>query len=179
MATTILKALSQEGVHAVGAINSIHVDTLAHGAKCKEDIDNFTLVELAGFDADDNVAECQQLSDKANQVYLIATVEQRYMNEDIGHFYNATGEDARLVVLKSNYTRFEQSAYSKNTGLVTIVKGNVAHFDVATKNFIISDASSPHVDYATSSAQFLVVGDEEDTSGNFIKATVRLMCTKA
>lgn len=178
MASTVLNALKSAGTHAVGSINSIQVKTLAHGAKVKTaDVDNWTLIELAGFDDEGQL--CQQLSAKANKAYLVGTPEQRYLSEDIRHFYNAVGEFTRPIVLEPNYTRFETSAYSLNAGVSALAKGQVAHFDVATKKFIISDAGSAHADYATSSAQFIVVGDDDDTAGNFDVATVRLMCTKA
>ena len=109
----------------------------------------------------------------------MATPEQRYMNEDLSKFYNAVGEKGRLVVLEPDYTRFSTSSYTKNAGLATVVRGNVAHFDVATKKFIISAAGSAHADYATSYNQFIVVADETDTAGEFSVPTIRLQVTKA
>lgn len=175
MASTILNALTTEGTHAVGSLNGLQVKTLAGGAKIKTaDVDNFTIVELVGFNADGE-QECDQLATVTKKGYLIATPEQRYLNEEIDHFYNGIGDWGRLVVQEEDYTRFEVSAYSKNTGLTSIVKGNVAHFDTTTKKFIVSDATSAHADYATAGNKYMVVGDETDCAGNFNKATIRLM----
>lgn len=178
MATTVLNALVQAGTHAVGSLNSIRVDTIPYGGKVKTaDVDNFTWVEITGY-LEDGVAEVQQLSNKANKGYLMAAVEQRYMNEDLSKFYVAVGEQGRIVVPTVDVLRFETSAYTKNAGLATIARGNVAHFDVATKKYIISAAGTPHADYATSANQFMVVADETDTAGNFSVQTVRLVVTK-
>ena len=179
MATTVLKALTDVGTHGVGSLHSIQVKTVPYGGQVKTaDVDNFTLVEVTGY-LEDGVAECQQLSVKTNKGYLMATPEQRYMNEDLAKFYNAVGERGRLVVLEPDYTRFSTSSYTKNAGLATIVRGNVAHFDVATKKFIISAVGSAHADYATSYNQFIVVADETDTAGEYSVPTIRLQVTKA
>ena len=65
-----------------------------------------------------------------------------------------------------------------NADVTDVEKGNVAHFDVTTKKYIISKAASAHADYATAGYQFVVVGDTDDTAGNFDQETVRLMVTK-
>jgi len=175
MASTILTALKTEGIHAVGSLNGLKVKTLAKGAIVETaDVDNFTIVELSGFNTDGE-QECKQLAIVTNKGYLVATPEQRYLNEEIDHFYNAIGDRARLVVQEDGYTRFETSAFTKNTELTTIINGNVAHFDPTTKKFIVSDASSAHADYATAGNKYLVVGDETDCAGNFTKSTIRLM----
>ncbi len=178
MATAILKALSNDGTHAVGAINSIQVQTLANGARITvAAVDNWNLVELAGFN-EDGERLCKALSDQAKPAYLVATPEQRFLGEDIAHFYNDVDEFARLVLLVSHYTRFEASNYSLNSGVTEIEVGQVAHFDTATKKFIISKASDAHDDFATAAFQFEVVADLDDTAGNFLVPTVRLMSIK-
>lgn len=179
MATEILKNITKDGTHAVGSLNSVRVRTLANGAKIiDEPVDNWELVELAGFD-EEGTRECKALTSKDKPAYLVATPEQRFLGEDIAHFFNDVGEMARLVLLESHYTRFEASNYTLNDGVTEVENGQVAHYDVATKKYIISDASTPHADYATSAFQFEVVADLNDTAGNFLQPTVRFMCTKA
>lgn len=177
MATQRQAQLTNPAKHAVGNLNSLKVKTLAHGAICTEDIDNFTLVEL-GFNADGE-RTCSQLTDVTKQSYLIASPEVRYMDEGIDEFYNGTGERARIVILEPNYTRFETSAFSLNAGVTEVQNGQVAHFDPATKKFIISDAGTPHVDYANAKAKFLVVNNEEDMSYTLGAAMVRLEVIEA
>ncbi|MNF66338.1 hypothetical protein D3C84_481270 [compost metagenome] len=94
-------------------------------------------------------------------------------------FYNAVGERVRVVLLEAGYTRFETSAFSLNAGVTEVVNGQVAHFDVTTKKFIVSAAGSAHADYATSSAQFLVVSNEEDMEYTHGQPMVRLEVIKA
>lgn len=178
MTTSILKAMTSEGTHAVGSINSIQVKTLAHGARVIDaPVDNWTLIELSGFN-DEGERLCKALTDKTKKAYLVATPEQRFLGEDIGHFYNDVDEFIRPILLEADYTRFEASNYTLNEGVTDVVNGQVAHFDVTTKEYIISDASAPHLDYATSAYQFEVVADLNDTAGNFLKPTARFMCTK-
>lgn len=178
MTTSILKALTNEGTHAVGSINSIQVKTLAHGARVTgAAVDNWTLVELAGFN-EEGERLCKAVTAKNKKAYLVATVEQRFLGEDIGHFYNDVDEFIRPVVLEADYTRFEASNFTLNAGVTEVENGQVAHFDVATKKFILSKADAAHADYATSAYQFEVVGDLNDTAGNFLQPTVRFMCTK-
>lgn len=176
MASTYLDAITTEGTHGVGSLNGLKVKTLARGAVVSTaDVDNFTIVELAGFN-DDGEQLCKQLSDTKNKGYIIAAPEQRYLNEDISHFYNAVGDHVRLVLQEEGYTRFETSTYSKNTGLTTIKQGNVAHFDATTKKYIVSDATSAHADYTTAGNKYVVVADEDECAGNFNQPTIRLMC---
>lgn len=160
MTTRQLKAFEEVGNHAIGNLNSLHVKTVAHGALVEgADIDNFTLGELA-FNADGE-RTVKQLAAVGNKSYLVAAPETRYMGEAMGDFYNAVGERVRVVVLEEGYTRFDSSAF---TG--TPENGKVAHFDPATKKFLIHDGT--HVDYAGAKAKFLVVSNEDDivyTSG--------------
>jgi len=175
MATRQLDVLNTKGTHAVGNINSKQVKTLANGAKCKEAIDNFTIVELL---VEDGERKCQQLTVKTNKGYLIASVEMRTMGEELVDFYNGENEMARVVVFEPGYTRFDVSAFTKNAGLTEVVVGNVAHFDVATKKFIISEVGSEHADYGTSANQFLVVASEEDLDYTLGAPLVRLEVIK-
>jgi hypothetical protein len=178
MSTRLIKALTEKGNHAVGNLNNLKIKTVNGGAIVIDaDVDNFTLVEL-GFNSDGE-RTCKQLADKANKAYLIASPEFRPMGEELVDFYNAVGDRARIVVLEPNYTRFDTSAYSLNTGVTSISAGQVAHFDVTTKKFIVSAVGSEHTDYAGSSAQFVVVGNEDDLEYVAGKATIRLEVTKA
>lgn len=178
MSTRQQIVLTQKGNHAVGNLNNIKIKTVAHGAVVTgADIDNFTLGEL-GFDANGE-RTVKQLSAKDKKAYLVASPEARYMGEELVDFYNAVGEPARIVILEPGYTRFDTSAFTLNTGVSEIKNGLVAHFDITTKKFILSDSASAHTDYAGSSAQFVVVSDEDDLEYSLGKPTVRLEVTKA
>lgn len=178
MATRQMQVLVQKGNHAVGNLNNLKVKTLAYGAIVDgADIDNFTLVEL-DFN-EDGERICRQLSDVTKKSYLIASPEARYMGEELVDFYNAVGERARIVILEPGYTRFDTSAFSLNSGVTEVKAGQVAHFDPATKKFIISDKAAPHVDYANASAKFLVVNSEEDLEYTNGKDLVRLEVVQA
>lgn len=167
MATSVIKAISAEGTHQVGKITAIKRETVPYGAVVTTaDVDNFTLVEFDGFSADGD-RQCKQLSAKANYGYLVSTAEFRPMNEELEKFYNEVGEKANLDILKPRYTTFRTSAYTKNTGVTTVVKGLVAHFDVATKKYILSTSASPHADYAGSMMKFEVIADEDDVAAEF------------
>jgi hypothetical protein len=171
MASRFLKAMQEVGTHAIGNLNSLKVKTVAHGAKIVDaDVDNFTLVEL-GFDADGE-RTAKQLSAVDKKGYLIAAPETRYLGEALGDFYNAVGERARIVILEEAYTRFDTSAF---TG--TPANGKVAHFDPATKKFLIHDGA--HADYANAKAKFLVVSNEDDMEYTQGQALVRLEVIEA
>ncbi|WP_080845564.1 hypothetical protein [Cytobacillus gottheilii] len=171
MASRILKALQEVGTHAVGNLNSLKVKTVANGALIEgADVDNFTLVEL-GFNADgERVAK--QLSAVDKKAYLIAAPETRYLGEAMADFYNAVGDRARIVILEEAYTRFDTSAF---TG--TPENGKFAHFDPVTKKFLIHDGA--HADYATASAKFLVVSNEDDMEYTLGAPMVRLEVIEA
>ncbi len=165
MATDQFKMLTHVGKHAVGNLNSIQIKTVAHGAIVDGgDIDNFTCVEL-DFNSDGERI-CRQLSDVSKKTYLIATPEARYLGEQLVDFYNAKGEHARIVVFEPGYTRFDTSAFSG-----TPENGKVAHFDPATKKFIIHDGSNE--DYEGASAKFLVVSNEDDLDYSLGQPTCR------
>lgn len=171
MASRILTALQEVGTHAVGNLNSLKVKTVANGAIVEgSDIDNFTLVEL-GFNAEGE-RTAKQLSAVDKKSYLIATPETRYLGEAIADFYNGVGERARIVILEEGYTRFDTSAF---TG--TPENGKVAHFDPATKKYIIHDGS--HADYDSAKAKFLVVSDEDDIQYTLGQPMVRLEVIEA
>lgn len=161
MSSELLKAYTTTYTHTVGNLNSFKVRTLPYGAKVDTaDIDNFTIVEL-GFNTDGERI-CKQLSAKGNKGYLIVAPERRYIEgEPMVNYFNAVGDLARIVFLDEGL-RFETSAFTLNTGVTAIKNGLVAHFDVTTKKFIISDSTAAHADYAGSKDKFTVVNDESD-----------------
>ncbi|MCF7618655.1 hypothetical protein [Bacillus sonorensis] len=173
MATRLQTALTEVGTHTTGNLNSLKIKTLAHGAKVSgSDIDNFMLVEL-GFDAEGNRI-AKKLSDKKHRAYLIAAPEVRYLGESLTDFYNAEGEHGRIVILEPGYTRFDVSAFSLNEGVKEVKRGQVAHFDIKTEKYILSDPASPNADFADSSAKFLVVNSEDDLQYTMGQKLVRL-----
>jgi hypothetical protein len=188
MATEKLKAYTTEYNHAVGNLNSLKVKTVANGAIVEgADIDNFTFVEL-GFNAEGE-RTAKQLSDVTKKSYLIASPETRYMGEAMTEFFNEVGERARIVVPEAGYTRFDASAFELDPGDATLTparpavtevnNGQVAHFNPASKKFMISAAATPHPDYGTASAKLLVVSDEDDIAYTFGVAMVRFEVQEA
>lgn len=188
MASRILKALQETGNHSVGNLNSLKIKTVANGAIVEgSDIDNFTLCEL-GFNADGE-RTAKQLSAAGNKSYLVATPETRYLGEAMADFYNAVGDRARIVILEEGYTRFDTSAFQLDAGdaaatparaaVASIANGQVAHFDPASKKFIISAAATPHPDYAGAKAKFLVVSNEDDMEYTLGQPLVRLEVIEA
>jgi hypothetical protein len=188
MSTRQLKAFQEEGTHAVGNLNSLKVKTVANGAIVEgADIDNFTFVELS-FNVDGE-RTATQLSDATKKSYLIASPETRYMGEAMADFFNAVGERARIVVLEAGYTRFDASAFELDPGdaaatparaaVTDVANGQVAHFNPASKKFMISAAATPHPDYGTASAKLLVVSDEDDIAYTFGVAMVKFEVQEA
>lgn len=171
MATNQLTALTKKGTHEIGNLNSIKIKTLAHGAIVEgADIDNFLMVEL-GFNSDGE-RTCKHLTAATKKGYLIASPEVRNMGEDLVDFYNGVGEHVRIVIPEEGYTRFDTSAF---TG--TPANGKFAHYDVATKKYLIHDGA--HADYATAVNKFLVVNNEDDIEYTNGKALVRLEVIEA
>lgn len=172
MATQKLINLTNPVLHEVGTLNSWRVRDIANGAiVAATPIDNYTIVELAFNSEGERIAT--QLSNVANPQYLIASVERRYIGEELAEFYNGVGERARIVILDQG-VRFQTTAFSLNAGKTEVNKGDVAHFDPTSKKYIVSNAGSPHSGYASASTKFTVVGDVEDTAGNFYKDNIRL-----
>ena len=184
MSSRLLKALTEVGSHQVGTLNTSWAKQVVNGAKLTTaDVDNFTLVEMDGRDTDGN-KQCKQLSVNTNKAYLITTVEEEQLQniggvqENYTDFFNEVGEMVRLTVLEDGL-HFETSAFSFNVGTTVAIKGLVAHFDVATKKYILSVAGTAHADYATASAQFEVVNEDTDFGYGLSVPTIRLECTKA
>ncbi|MCA1021639.1 hypothetical protein [Halobacillus litoralis] len=170
MATRQFKAHQEKGNHEVGNLSSLKVKTVAHGAICGEDIDNFTIVELSHNAEGERVAV--QLTDATKKGYLIASPETRYMGEDFVDYYNGEGERARIVILEPHYTRFDSSAFDA-AGVSEIKNGQVAYFDPSSKKFVILPAGTADATYTGAADKFLVVSNEEDIEYTLGKATVR------
>lgn len=159
MSSTILETLKTLGKnkHEVGTLANWTSEVINLGAIVTEaDIDNYTLVELSFNEKGERV--CKQLSAHSNKAYLIASPEE-YMpefGEGIANFYNAVNERARIVKLVEG-KRFDTSAFSKDNTSKEIKNGQKAHFDIATKKFIISNDTTDNEGYTNAGAKFVVV----------------------
>lgn len=180
MANRILDALYAQGTRDVGVLNSSQSRDLVNGAKLTVgDVDNFTVVELAGYDADGRL--CKPVTSKTAKGFLVTTVEEEALYADEAwlqgnyrDFYNKQGDMVRLTLLEPYVTRFETSAFTKNAGLAAVAKGNVAHFDFTSKKWIVSDSATPHADYATCPNKGEVVDVDTDFGANLGVATIRI-----
>lgn len=178
MSTRQFKALTTKGNHEIGNINSWKIKTVANGAIVDATpIDNFLLVELDFNTEGERI--CRHLSVATKKSYLIAAVERRYLGEDLIDFYNEVGEAVRIIVLEEGYTRFDTSAFTLNTGVTEIKNGQIAHYDVTTKKYIVSAVGSTHSGYATAKAKFLVVSDEDNLEYTNGKALIKLEVQEA
>jgi hypothetical protein len=176
MATRQLRNMNERGDHNVGNLCSWKIKTVPNGAKCLEDIDNFLLVELS-YDAE-GVRSCKTLTDVTKKAYLIASPEIRMLGnvsiEEMVDFFNGEGEYARIVLLEMGF-RFDTAAFVENVNVTEITNGLVAHFDPASKKFIVSNPANPHADYANASVKFEVANMEGDTEYSICgKSMVRL-----
>lgn len=180
MANRIMKTLLEQGTHEVGVLNSSQSRDIVNGAKLTEgDLDNFLLVEDAGWDEDGRL--CKALSANTKKGFLVTTIEEEslYADEEIlqgnyRDFYNAKGEFVRLTLLEAYVTRFETSAFEKNSGVDTIKKGMVAHYDATKKKYIVSKADSAHAGYEAALNKFEVVDVATDFGYNLGVETIRL-----
>lgn len=156
-------AIEKFGTHAVGNLNSRHTVTIPE-IKAGENIENYTLVELAYDGSGKRVAK--ELTDNTKTGYLACAVEILYDNEPMKEFYVGNGEYFRVVHLEKGL-RFETSAYSG-----TAVKGQFAHYDPATKKFVVDVTES-----ATAKNTFLIA-DVNTAEYGFGLPTVRLEVLK-
>jgi hypothetical protein len=186
MANRLFDIMFQEGNHEVGVINTSWAKVTANGAKLTTaDSDNYLLVEFDGYD-DEGVRQCKPLTDGTKKGLILSTVEEESLFGDGSEmlqgnykdFYNKVGEMVRLTI-QEPFVRFETSAFSLNTGIAKsedVKRGFVAHFDVATKKYIISDSATPHANYATAANKYEVVDVMTDFGYNVGKVTMRLEC---
>lgn len=172
MTTKAFKALTEKEFHTVGNVTSSHdyLQDIPHGAIMTADTDNFTLVEL-GFNVDGE-RTATPLSDQTKKGYLVASPERRYLGENLSEFYNGKGERGRILVQKEA-VRFEASNFDATAVTATGIKaGQVAHFNITTKKYVISDGT--HADYAAAGNKYTVVGNESDLRYTLGKPMVHL-----
>ena len=84
MANKIMKTLLEQGTHEVGVLNGSQSRDIVNGAKLKGgDLDNFLLVEDAGWDEDGRL--CKALSANTKKGFLVTTIEEEslYADEEI------------------------------------------------------------------------------------------------
>jgi hypothetical protein len=153
-------ATQKGSVHAVGNLNSSQVVTIGE-VKAGASLENYTLVELSYNGSGERVAN--YLSDITKTGYLACAVEVLYDSEQLKEYYIGSGEYFRTVHIQRGL-RFETSSY---TG--TPVNGQFAHFDPATKKFVVDGA----VASATAKNNFLIV-DANTAEYGFGLPTVRL-----
>lgn len=149
--------------HAVGTLNNWGVDVINLGAKViGNPIDNYTMVVL-GFDAVTGERTCTQATDITKKGHLIAGVEE-YLGEfeTISAFYNGVGDRARIVNFVEG-KRFDCSCFKKADEAKVIKEGQVAHFDVASKKWLISNGTANHADYSNAVVKLVVVKADANT----------------
>lgn len=150
MSSNVLEALKnlRSNLHNVGSLNNWGKTVLNQGAIAKEKMDNFTLVTLE-FNTTSGEREAALLTDNRKKGYLVASPEE-YMREyeSISSFFNGKGERVRIVTLESG-VRFECSNvdFHQKTGDAIasthpLKNGQHAHYDHASKKFIISNHTS-------------------------------------
>ncbi|QJI52503.1 hypothetical protein [Psychrobacillus phage Perkons] len=171
MATKAFKALTQKDKHTVGNITSSHkyIQDIPNGVLFTEDVDNFHLVELSYNAEGERVAK--GLTDVKKEAFLVASVERRHLNEDIIEFYNAKDERGRIVI-PTRGLRFDVSAFALNTGVTVIKAGLSAHYNVATKKYLIHDGT--HEDFASASVKFEVASNEDNLEYTLGAPMIRL-----
>lgn len=181
MANRIFEQVFAQGTHEVGVVNTSWAKPVANGAKLTvADHDNYLLVEFNGYDTDGN-RQCKPLTDTTKKGLIASTNEEESLYGDgalqgnYRDFYNKVGDPVKLTA-QETYVRFETSAYTLNTGVTAVARGLVAHYDVATKKYIVSNPASAHADYATSLNKYEVVDIDTDFGYNCGVTTIRLEC---
>lgn len=149
MSSNVLEALKnlRSNLHNVGSLNNWGKTVLNQGAVAKEKMDNFTLVTL-GFNANGE-REASLLTNNTTKGYLVASPEE-YMREyeSISSFFNGQGERVRIVTLEPGVrfecsnVDFDQKTGNAPTSTHPLKNGQHAHYDHASKKFIISNHAS-------------------------------------
>lgn len=168
MSSRILEALKATNVkHNVGSLNNWGKEVLNQGAKVvltnpETYLDNFVLGEL-GFDATTGERTVKSLSDATKKGVIIASVED-YLEEyeTISDFFNGANEYARIVYQESG-KRFDASNYTLDDPTKVVKNGQVAHYDITTKKFIISNGATNNAGYATAGNKYIVVNCDLNT----------------
>ena len=162
MASNILDAMKnlRNNLHNVGSLNQWRKKSLNQGVIADEDMDNFTLVKIE-FDPATGERIAKHIANNQEKGVLVASVEdyiQKY--ETISSFFNEKGEKIRIVATEVGM-RFECSNVgfeNPDLSLNPIKNGHVAHYDQATKNFIISNVTQLGTpDYQAANNKFVVV----------------------
>lgn len=156
MASVIVQTLKNLTKHNVGSLNQWSKDLLNQGAKVSGGaIDNYCLGTL-GFNANGERI-VSPLADQTKKGVLVASVED-YMEEfeSMAQFYNEVGEHARIVYQTVGH-RFEASNFELADSAKPAKNGQVAHYDITKKKYIISNGASNHTDYATAGNKYVVV----------------------
>lgn len=165
MASRILELLNKKREkHAVGNINSAKVTTIAHGCVAKEDMENYSLVEVA-FNADGE-REIAPLSDLTKEAYLVCATEEMYtvgaVKDTFADFYVGQGEKVRVAILNKGF-RFETSLFELKSGVDVAKKGMYAVWDVSKKKYVIQS------EVPTSGVKLLVVEVEKASTLDGLK----------
>lgn len=175
MASRFLDALTAKGGNQIGSLNTMWTKHMANGAIATEDIQNYTLAEIAWVDG---VLTCKKLSDPANKGYLVTTVEEDQLFQELGFsetyrdFYNAEGEIIRITdVDAQKNSRFETSAISAEDA-TTVAEGQFAYWDVATGTYKIT---TDLTDLDAVVNKFEVVDADTMLGYSFDVPTIRLM----
>lgn len=156
MASVLIQTLKNLTKHNVGSLNQWEKDLLNQGAKVAGSaIDNYCLGQLEFNEAGERIVK--PLADQTKKGVLVASVED-YMGEyeSMAQFYNEVDEMARIVYQTANH-HFEASNFELANGGKPVKNGQVAHYDIAKKKYIISNDTSNHADYATAGNKYVVV----------------------
>jgi len=156
MASVIVQTLKNLTKHNVGSLNQWEKDLLNQGAKVAvAPIDNYCLGTLGFNDKGERVVTA--LADQTKKGVLVASVED-YMEEfeTMSQFYNEVGEYARIVYQTPNH-HFEASNFELADTSKSAKNGQVAHYDITKKKYIISNGTANHTDYATAGNKYVVV----------------------
>lgn len=156
MASVVIQTLKNLTKHNVGSLNQWEKNLLNQGAKVEgEAIDNYCLGELGFNEQGERVVKA--LTDQTKKGVLIASVED-YMEEyeTMAQFYNEVGEWARIVYQTSGH-RFEASNFELANASKPLKNGQVVHYDITKKKYIISNDTTNHADYETAGNKYVVV----------------------
>lgn len=182
MANERYEALFRKYDHGVGVINSSWAKEVTNGCRLTvANADNYTLVEFDGYDTD-GVLKCKPLTDKTKVGHVLSTVEEESLFGDgsdliqgnYTDFYNKQGDMVKVTYSEPRL-RMEVSNFELNTGNTKIALGQVAHYDIAKKAYIVSkSATDAHADFATAGNKYEVAGIDTDFGVNMEKTTIRL-----
>lgn len=170
MATQLRDLLTLGGTHHISNINNKDAKPLVNGAILGgSDLDNGSLVELDGFDAEGN-RKCKPWEGTATK-YFVQTSEQdqmltEYGEDQITMFYNKVGEIIRIYKVYSGL-RTEVSNYTVDSGTPTY--GSKVFYDVDAKAYKVNGSASGTVIEVGE-----VVGMDTDFGANAGKETIRI-----